>query len=258
MTSSAAEAGTPVGTVRIVIFRTLAILWLALFAFAIPNLLTPWVNIDFQHDGVIQGWRDAVEGTVDTLVWVAVLGLVLKPLSRPLVVQLMIAVAVIAATVIPAAGPGMLITIVLLLLPVLSYPRPMLLGVLRSPDLDLPSTVIAVVAAAVLLPIAVAAWSATESQAATYAEHLAVLAVAGLVMSTRLPGWRWVAWPTIAAWAYLGVVAVAFPSDLSSFGRVGGLACLVVAGSFAAAEVRSHAAASSPMDHVANVSGQNA
>src|SRR6476469_1862609 len=172
MTSSASEAGTPVGTVRIVIFRTLTIFWLALFALAIPNLLTPWVDIDFQQDGVIQGWRDAVEGAVDTLVWVAVLGLLLKPLLRPLVVQLMIAVAVIAATVIPAAGPGMLITIVLLLLPVLSYPQPRLLGDLRSPDLDLPSMVIAVVAAAVLVPMAVAAWSATDSQAATYAEHL--------------------------------------------------------------------------------------
>lgn len=257
MTSSAVEAGTPVGTVRIVIFRALAILWLALVALAIPNLLTPWVGIDFQQDGVIQGWRDAVEGAVDTLVWVAVLGLVMKPLSRPLVAQLMIAVAVIASIVIPAAGPGMLITIVLLLLPVLSYPRPRRLGDLRSPDLDLPSAVIAVVAAAVLVPIAVATYSATESQAATYAEHLTVLAVAGLLMSTRRPGWHWIAWPTIATWAYLGVVAVAFPSDVDSFGRLGGLACLVVAMSFAAAGFRSHAAKSS-IDHVTHISGKQA
>lgn len=241
MTSSSSEVITRAGTVRTVVFRALVIVWLALFAFAIPNLLTPWVDMDFQQDGVIQGWRDAVEGAVDTLVWVAVLGLAMKPRSRHVVVQLLIAVSVIAATVIPAAGAGMLITIGLVLLPVLSYPRPTLLGDLRAPDLNVTSVVIAVVAAAVLLPMAVAVWSAGESQAATYAEHLAVLAVAGLLMSFRLPGWQWVAWPTVATWVYLGVVAVAFPSDLNSFGRVGGAACLVVGIAFAAAGLRSRA-----------------
>ena len=226
------------GRLRTIIFRTASALTLALFAFAIPNLLTPWVGIDFQHDGVIQRWRDAIEGTVDTLIWVALLGLALRPLARPLVAQMVVAVAALAASVLPAAGPAMLVTIGLVLLPVFTYPRPALLRSFHLSELDVLGTVIAVVAAAVLLPMALAVWSPSESQAATYAEHLAVLALAGLAMSTRLPGWRWIAWPTVAAWGYLGVVAIAFPEAVDSFGRVGGVASVVVAGAFAWASVR--------------------
>jgi hypothetical protein len=220
------------------VFRVLSVLTLSVLALAIPNVLTPWLHIDLQHDGVVQSWRDGVEGSVDSLVWITIAGLALHPLARPLLAQLLVVVAAVAATVIPAAGPAMVLTLVLVLLPVLGYPVWGRLQDLRSPRIDRPTAAVAIATAAVVLPLAVAAWSATDNGAATYSEHLAVLAVAGLASSTRRPGWRWVAWPTVAAWAYLGTLAIAFPDEIDSFGTLGGVACLLVAVAFAWLTIR--------------------
>jgi len=216
------------------------------FAFALPNVITPWVQVDFQGDGVIQPWRDGVEGSVDALVWIALVGLVLDPLARPIVGQLLVVVAAVAVTVVPAAGPAMAVTLVIILLPVISYPALRRLRDLRAPDVHRGTMAVAVATSAVLLPLAVAAWSPSDNQAATYAEHLAVLALAGLVFSTRRPGWRWVAWPTAATWAYLGVVAIAHPDEIDSFGRLGGLACLATAAAFAVLTARTTEATRPP------------
>lgn len=216
-----------------VIFRIICVISLAAFAFALPLALTPWVHIDFQQDGTIDPWLDAVEGTVDAIGWVALLGLLLKPLSRPVLGQYVIAVALIAATVVPAAGPAMLITLAFVVMPIVAYPQPRLLRDVRSPFVDLPMMATAALAAAVLLPIAASQWSPTDSLSATYAEHLAVLAVAGLVGAVRRPGWRWLAVPTTAAWIYLGIVAIALPNEADSFGPVGGMGCIVVGVAFA-------------------------
>jgi hypothetical protein len=229
-----------------VVFRIVCVVSLAAFAFALPVALTPWFHIDFQHDGTIDPWLDAIEGSVDAIGWIALLGLLRKPLTRPVLGQYLIAVALIAATVVPSAGPAMLITLGFVVLPVVAYPEPRLLLDRRAPSLDLPMMATAAIAAAVLLPVAAAEWSITDSMSATYAEHLAVLAVAGLVSATRRPGWRWVAGPTSAAWVYLGIVAIAFPDDARSFGRIGGIGCVAFGAAFLTMTLRARRLAVDP------------
>lgn len=215
---------------RIIAFRMICGLVLAAFAFALPNALTPWVGTDFQGDGLIEPWRDAFEGTVDAIVWIAGIGLLLKPLARQLTAQFVaLSILVATAMVLPAAGPAFLFTAVMILAIVAAYPSPARLLDTRSVTVNRPLMTIAVLAAAVLVPVGVSVWSATDASAATYAEHLIILAMAGPIAATSRPGWRWVASPTAAAWAYLGVVSLAFPEEADSFGLVGGIACLAVA-----------------------------
>jgi hypothetical protein len=101
---------------------------------------------------------------------------------------------------------------------------------------------VAAVAAAVLLPIAV---QALRSQAAllrghgsdlnvlaTNAEHLMLLALAGLLAATRRPGWKVIAFGVTATYAYLAAASILLPNQPHSWGVAGGVASLLAAAAF--------------------------
>ena len=144
-------------------------------------------------------------------------------------------------------SPLFLVTVAILLLVPLTYPYPRELWGLRSLATAYPLLAVAVVAAAVLVPLAV---QALRTQAtlprgsgsdfnglATSAEHLLLLALAGLLAATRRPGWRVLALGMAAVYAYLAVASILLPDQPSSWGLVGGLASLVASTAFAATTV---------------------
>jgi hypothetical protein len=61
-----------------------------------------------------------------------------------------------------------------------------------------------------------------------YAEHAAVLALAGVLAASRGRGWRILRCLCSAVWIYLGLVAaVVLPHHPGSWGRIGGAAALL-------------------------------
>ncbi len=91
---------------------------------------------------------------------------------------------------------------------------------------------VAVVAAAVLVPLAVQALRLQSSLPrgsgsdfnvlATNAEHLVLLALAGLLAATRRPGWKVLALAVATTFAYLGLASIHLPDQPYSWGVAGG------------------------------------
>jgi hypothetical protein len=79
-----------------------------------------------------------------------------------------------------------------------------------------------------------------------YAEHAVVLALAGVLAASRGPGWRILTALCSAVWLYLGFVATFdLPHHTGSWGRLGGIAALLVGVGFALAARRTDGPASS-------------
>jgi drug/metabolite transporter (DMT)-like permease len=64
---------------------------------------------------------------------------------------------------------------------------------------------------------------------ATNAEHLLLLALAGLLAATRRPGWRVLAGAVTAVYAYIGLASILLPNQPNSWGLIGGVASLAAA-----------------------------
>lgn len=238
----------PASRTRRVIFRCTAGLAALALLSAAPNVLAPWtdLNIEALTDPEQARWNLALEGIVDMLTLVAVVTAMLRPARSVLLVQYVLLAALIAGVVVvPFATPFLLVVGALLLVP-LTYPFPRQLLSLQSEHG--PSTsllAVAVVAAAVLAPIAVRAIQvqstlprgsgADFNVLATNAEHMLLLALAGLLAATRRPGWKVLAFTVTTAYAYLGLVSILLPEQPNSWGSFGGTAALIGSAAFAMA-----------------------
>jgi hypothetical protein len=161
-----------------------------------------------------------------------------KPRNRSLLAQYLAGAAVVAgAIIVPFVGPMFLVVVGFLLLVSATYPyRSQLLHYRSHEGLSLPLLAISTAAAAALLPRAAQelTWQitgrlgehATSTAWATDAEHLVLLALAGLASATRLPGWRVLAIGCAAVYCYLGAVAIMLPDQPGSWGPAGGIAAL--------------------------------
>lgn len=213
---------------------------------ATPNVLAPWmtVNVENLTDPAQVRWSLALEGGVDLLGLACLMVALARPAGSTLLAQYLLYATLLAATVIIPFSPMFIITVGLLLLVPLTFPYPRELFALRSrsgPSLVM--LVVAVVAAAVILPLAA---QALRTQAtlprgsgsdfnvlATNAEHMLLLALAGLLAATRRPGWKVIALGVTATYAYLGVASILLPDQPNSWGLVGGIAALLSAAAFA-------------------------
>ncbi len=240
----------PASRTRQVIFRCAAGLAALALLTAMPNLLAPWtdLNIEGLSNPDQARWNLALEGIVDLLTLVAVVTALLRPARSVLLMQYVLLAALTAGVVIvPFAAPFVFVVGVLLLLP-LTYPYPRQLLSLRSePGASTILLAVAVVAAAVLVPIAVHAirvqttmprgTGADFNGLATNAEHMLLLALAGLLAATRRRGWKILAATVITAYAYLGLVSLLLPEQPNSWGSIGGAASLIGSAAFAIAAV---------------------
>lgn len=249
MTTNHPVTPPPSRTRRVVFCIAGGLIVLALLT-ASPNVLAPWTNLNIEglSDPEHARWDLALEGIVDLLTLVVVVAALLRPARSALLVQYLLLAALIAGVVIvPFAAPFLIVVGVLLLVP-LTYPYPRQLFSLRSEPG--PSTIllaVAVIAAAVLAPLAVHAIrvQATLPRGtgpdfnglATNAQHLLLLALAGLLAATRRPGWKVLAFTVTAAYAYLGLVSILLPEQPNSWGTLGGTASLIGATAFSIAAV---------------------
>ncbi len=236
----------PVSHRRRLVFSTVGGLVALAFLTSTPNVLAPWmvVNVEDLVDPQHMRWGLALEGAVDLLALVClVVALIRPPRSALLVQYLLYATLVAAAVIIPFTGPTFLITVGVFLLVPLTYPYPRQLFSLRSePGPSAALLGVAVVATAVLLPLAVQALrlqstlprgSGSDFNAlATNAEHMALLALAGLLAATRRPGWKVLALAVATTFAYLGVASILLPDQPCSWARAGGVASLLAAAAF--------------------------
>ena len=210
-----------------------------------PNVLAPWtvVNVENLADPAPMRWSLALEGVVDLLGLMCLVVALVRPARSALLVQYLLYAAVLAGAVVIPFSPMFLIRVGLLLLVPLTYPYPRELFALRSqrgPSVML--LAVAVAAAAVLLPLAVQALriQATLPRGtgsdfnvlATNAEHLLLLALAGLLTATRRPGWKVIAFGVTTTYAYLAVASILLPNQPNSWGLVGGVVSLLSAAAF--------------------------
>jgi hypothetical protein len=227
-------------------FCGIAALTALLVMFAIPNVLSPWIqliNLDPNVSNVdVERWHNAVQGSGDAMAFLVLLALVRRP-GRHLAaaVFLLAGLAISLLVVVPFVGPSMVWILGPLAGVVVTYPywgqvRPILL----KPYLPA-SAVAGVATAALLIPAAVALVdqitrpadpAATGHTWVTYAEHLVWFAVAGLLACCRLPGWRLLAWLTAARWAYLAAVLLTVPGQPDSWGPFGGAAAVMLSAGF--------------------------
>jgi hypothetical protein len=236
----------PASRGRRIAFSIVAGIVFLVFLTATPNVLAPWmtVNVEELSDPARARWNLALEGVVDMLALVCIVGGLLRPARSPLLMQYLLYGAIMAAIVVtPFAGPTFLLIVAILLLVPLTYPYPRELFSLRSGNG--PSFVllaVAVTAAAVLTLLAVQAIriQATLPRGtrpdfnamATNAEHMLLLALAGLLAITRRPGWRVIACAVTVTYAYLGVASILLPSQPNSWGAAGGAAALLCSAAF--------------------------
>jgi hypothetical protein len=212
---------------------------------ASPNVLAPWmvVNIEGLANPAELRWDLALEGGVDVLAVVCLVASLARPAQSALLVQYLLYATVLAAAVIVPFSALFLINVALLLLVPLTYPYRRELFSLKSrhgPSVAM--LAVAAVAAAVLLPIAVQALrtqatllrghGSDSNVLATNAEHLMLLALAGLLAATRRPGWKVIAFGVAATYAYLAVASMLLPNQPHSWGVAGGVASLLAAAAF--------------------------
>lgn len=213
---------------------------------AAANVLAPWVDVNVENlaDPQRARWSLALEGAVDLLLLVCLVAALVRPARSALLVQYLLYAPVLAAAVMVPFSPMFLINAGLLLLVPLTYPYPRELIPLRSPSgPSLVLLAVAVTAAAALVPVAARALSTQATLPrgngsdfnvlATSAEHLLLLALAGLLTATRRPGWRFLALAVSATYAYLGIASMLLPHQPHSWGMPGGAACLLAAAAFA-------------------------
>lgn len=226
------SAPPSVSRLRLALFRTVAGLVALLFTPSAVSMLAPWFDVNTVGLTHLEQarWSLALEGSVDALLIVCLVVAAVRVSQARVLVQLT-AVSTLLATVVvtPFAGPSFLVTTALLLVVVAAYPSP---AALLTPPIRserVPALLaMTVPAAAALLPVAATAihdqfglprgHDPDLNLLVTDAEHLLVLAVAGIVAGLGGPGWRTLATTVGAVWIYLGAASIALPDQAASWG----------------------------------------
>jgi len=226
---------------RRTIFMAVCVLVALALAAAAPNVLAPWmpINLEGAPDPTGMRWIFTLEGAVDLLFVVCIVSAALRPARSALLIQYIGLGALIAAAVIvPFNGWSFMIVVGSLLLVPLTYPYPQLLRTLRPQNNKaLPLLAAAVITAPVLVPVAIQALRTQLAQPsgqvagdtiwATAAEHLLLLALGGVLVANRRPGWQVLVAGIAAVYAYLGIASITLSDQPGSWGTMGGTLALV-------------------------------
>ena len=232
--------------IRLIVFRVLATLAGLFFLTAVClHVPGPWVLLqpDEPHPE-LDRWFITVSGAVDVIAAGALLALVQRPRRTLLVVEMSLAVIIAGVIIIPFQ-PSFAAILAVAILPLVCYPYwrdvrafPSWWDGTRRDMLVLAAVAGAalLVTAALALPRQISGTGAAAQAGwwSDYAEHVAVLAMAGVLAASRGPGWRILATLCSAIWLYLGLVAaLVLPHHTGSWGRVGGVLAVLVGAAFA-------------------------
>jgi hypothetical protein len=226
----------------VVVFRVVATLAGLFFIVAVVLMASaPWVLLqpnDLDRTEMNR-WFLTVAGSVDAITAGVLLALAHRP-GRTLLAAELAGAVIIAGAIILPFQPSFAAILAVGVVPLLAYPYWRDMGTFRSwwvgvsralVVLAVLAGVAAVVTAAIALPRQI---NATDQAAAAgwwsdYAEHVTVLAMAGVLAASRGPGWRILRSLCSGVWLYLGfVAALVLPHHTGSWGRVGGVVAFLV------------------------------
>src|SRR3954453_19666220 len=238
--------------IRVIVFRVLAALAGLFFLVALVLMASaPWVLLQSDQLARTEAsrWFLTVAGSVDAITAGVLLALARRPTRTLLVVDLAAAVIVAGAIILPFQ-PSFAAILAVGVIPLLAYPywrdvrafptwwadvprAPLILAALAGGALLVPAALALPRQIGGTDPAAEAGWWSD------YAEHVTVLALAGVLAASRGPGWRILTTLCSVVWLYLGLVAaLVLPHHTGSWGRVGGIAAFLVGVGFALAAWR--------------------
>jgi VanZ family protein len=238
---------TPERTVkkwRVIVFAVVAAL-LALFFMlgqdGFLSLAEPWVLLEAASKTFhpeIHRWHDAMWGILNALlVGGSLLALVWQGQRRPLLAQFFALAMLISSIAFIAFDPTHFfeyMPLVALVIFIVAYPAPRtLLNFAPEGRISVPLLALGILAAVVLAPdvyrnIVLQIYDRT-SEHGQYMHWLLsavtdiLLAVAGLLASTKRPGWKSLGVITGIAFLYAGAAAVTVPYHPGSWGTIGGV-----------------------------------
>jgi hypothetical protein len=228
----AKPSGTP-HRVRVIIFRVVATLAGLFFVVAVVLMASaPWVLLQPDQDvrSELNRWFLTVAGSVDAITAGVLLALAQRPRRTLLAVELVGAVVVAGAIILPFQ-PSFAAILAVGVVPLIAYPYWRDVRMVPSwwAGTSRALVILAALAGAALLVTAALALprqiGGTDPAARggwwlDYAEHATVLALAGVLAASRGPGWRMLRGLCSAVWLYLGLVAaLVLPHHPGSWGR---------------------------------------
>jgi hypothetical protein len=236
----------------VIIFRVVATAAGLFFAVAVVLMASaPWVLLqpDQEVRTELNRWFLAVAGSVDAITAGVLLALALRPRRTLLVVELVGAVIVAGAIILPFQ-PSFAAILAIGVVPLIVYPYWREVRTFPSwwAGVSREVLILAVLAGVALLVTAAIAFprqiGGTDEAARggwwwDSAEHATVLALAGVLAASRGPGCRILRGLCSAVWRYLGMAAaLVLPHHPGSWGRIGGAAALLVGVGFGVAAWR--------------------
>jgi hypothetical protein len=242
-----------VSTVRLRLFRILAVLTGALFVFAgLTNARAGWMLVTGTSGDLnpeLNRWFTVVAGASDLIMAGCWLALAWRPQWVLLFFNNIAAVVVAAVLNLPFV-PEFAFVLAVVVPVIVAYPYwSQLRGVTtwwQKPHKVMLG--VSALAAAVVFVVAAIAQSrqiggtdvaAQANWWADYAEHISLIAIASLIASSGRPGWRVLAGLAAGVWLYLGAIAAfILPDHTASWSTLGGLAAMAVGAELAVTCVR--------------------
>jgi hypothetical protein len=224
-------------------FRAVTVLAALFFLTNLRLVLAPWLLLP-ADEGIlhpeIHRWHDAEQGAIGGILSAGMLLVLLwRPRASPLLVQYTAMMVVISLLITaPFIGPSMFLIALPLILVVAAYPAPRaLLDFSRDEPISRPLLALTLVAAVLLAPgmwrsllwqiQGVGGEHATVYHWIAGFEHTLILLVAGVLASTKRPGWQTLGILTGVVFLYLSLVALSVPDQAGSWGITGGILGLV-------------------------------
>jgi hypothetical protein len=190
---------------------------------------------------IIHLWHIAELGALSAIfLGGIVLSLLRQPEEKPLLAQFFVLSGIILAlSVAPFEMKAVAVLLVAGLFALVYPNRNGLLSFAREGSISIALLVLSLLFAVFLMPVV---WRETQYQIVGMTENdvhalllhwigsatlIVLLLLAGLLSSTKQPGWKELAIITGAAYCYLGVIAMIVPGDAGSWGETGGLFSII-------------------------------
>jgi len=215
---------------RTIVFRVLAALAALLFMTNLRLVLEPWLA---QGGPDFRQWSDAMTVAIAILTVGSLLATIWKPRAMPLPLQyLAIATVLAVIEVAPFEGPYIFFVVIPLVLVIAAYPEPRdLMRLSPEGSISRPLLALGLLATVLLAP---GLWLAFSRELQGMSgdwisnfEHTVSLLLAGILASTKRPGWWVLGILTGTAFLYLGAAALAVSDAPGSWGAAGGILALL-------------------------------
>jgi len=215
---------------RTIVFRILAVLVALYFVTNFRLIPAPWIAGD---DPDFQRWSDAMTVAIAILTVGSLLAVIWRPRRMLLPLQyLAIATVLAVIEIAPFEGPYIFVVAIPLVFVITAYPEPhSLMSLSPVGSISRPLLALSLVAMVLLAPGLWLTFSrelqGMSGDWITNFEHTVSLLLAGILTSTKRPGWQVLGVLTGAALLYLGAAALAVPDAPGSWGTAGGILALL-------------------------------